>query len=92
MRFPHFIQGALFGPVLIGLALILKVACPAPAGAGCFADYLAMPIFLPLTFVYQVFGQELVLSHELVFILLYWSMIGFLIGLIFDLRKSPSQY
>lgn len=92
MRIPYAIQGAFFAPILIGLAIVLKIACPAPVGAGCFADYLAVPIFLPLILVYKIVGPGLILIHELWFVVLYWIAIGFLIGLIFDLRTHQSQY
>ena len=92
MQIPYFIQGLVFGPAFIGLTLILKVICPVSAGAGCFADYLAVPIFLPLIFVYKIVGDGLVISHELWFVVLYWSLIGLLLGLIFDLRTRRSQY
>jgi hypothetical protein len=84
-RVPHFIQGALFGPALIGLILILKVACPTKAGAECFADQLAVPIFLPLIFIYKIVDEGLIMYHELWFVVIYWSIIGLLIGLMFDL-------
>lgn len=92
MRIPYAIQGALFGPVLIGLTLVLKMMCLAPVGAGCLADHLAIPIFLPLILVYVTFGQSLVLAHELWFVILYWSLVGLLIGLIFDLHSRPFPY
>ena len=92
MRIPYFVQGAFFGPALIGLSIILKVLCPPATGAACFADNLAVPIFLPLIFVYKIVGENLVVVHELWFVVLYWSLVGFLIGLIFDLRSHPSQY
>lgn len=92
MHIPYSIQGALFGPALIGLTLILKILCPAPVGAGCFTDYLATPIFLPLIFVYKVVGEGLVMYHELWFVVLYWSFVGLLVGLIFDLRNRQSPY
>ena len=88
MRIPYSIQGTLFGPAFIGLTLILKMICLAPVGTGCFADHLAIPIFLPLILVYVTFGEGLVLAHELWFVLLYWSFVGLLIGLIFDLRTG----
>lgn len=92
MRIPHFIQGTLFGPAFIGLAFFLKLTCPASAGVGCFADHLALPIFLPLVFVYKIVDDNLIMMHELWFILVYWSLVGMLVGLILDLRKSQSQY
>ncbi len=92
MRIPYFIQGTLFGPAFIGLALILKVICPVSADVGCFADSLAVPIFLPLIFVYSVVDENLVMIHELWFVLLYWSFVGLLIGFIFDLRNRQLDY
>ena len=93
MRIPYSIQGALFGPALIGLTLIFKIMCPASTGAGCFADHLAVPIFLPLILLYATTGEGLILVHELWFVILYWTFIGFLLGLIFDLRvhKNGAQ-
>lgn len=91
MHIPYFVQGALFGPIFIGLTLILKIACPVPAGAGCFADYLAVPIFFPLIFIYKIVGEGLVMYHELWFVVLYWSVTGFLVGLIFDLRERKME-
>ena len=90
MRIPYSIQGALFGPVLISLALILKLLCPVSTGSGCFADQLAVPIFLPLIFVYKIVGGDWIMYHELWFVFIYWSFIGLLIGLIFDLRVSKN--
>ena len=92
MHMPYSIQGALFGPVLIGLSLILKLLCPAPVGAGCLTDYLAVPIFFPLIFVYKIVGGHLIMYHELWFVVLYWSLVGLLIGLIFDLRNRRFPY
>ncbi len=92
MHIPYFLQGLLFGPAFIGLTLILKIICPVPAGVGCFADHLAVPIFLPLIFIYKIVDQGLVLNHELPFLVFYWSLVGLLFGLILDLRKARSQY
>ena len=86
MRIPYFVQGALFGPAFIGLSIVLKVLCPTSVGAGCFADSLAVPIFLPLIFIYKIVDDSLVMYHELWFVVLYWSLVGLLVGLIFDLR------
>lgn len=92
MRIPYSIQGTLFGPTLIALALLLKLVCPAPTGTGCFADQLAVPIFLPLIFVYKIVGEGWVMYHELWFVLLYWAFVGLLVGLIFDLwAKNENQ-
>lgn len=91
MRIPYFVQGALFGPALIGLSIILKVLCPTSADAGCFADSLAVPIFLPLIFIYKIVDDGLVMYHELWFVVLYWSFVGLLVGLIFDLRERKME-
>jgi len=92
VHIPYFIQGVVFGPAFIGLTLILKMVCPLPSGAGCFADYLAVPIFLPLIFVYRTVGEGLVMVHELWFVVLYWSLVGLLSGLIVDLHTRQSPY
>jgi len=91
MRIPYSVQGALFGPVLIGLTLILKVLCPASAGSACFADQLAVPIFFPLIMLYATTGDSLLLYHELWFVLFYWAFVGFLIGFILDLRERKME-
>jgi hypothetical protein len=92
MHIPYSIRGALFGPALIVVIIILKMFCPTSIGTGCFADYLAVPVFLPLILLYATTGEGLVLVHELWFIFLYWSFIGLLLGLIFDLRTRQSPY
>lgn len=92
MRIPYFLQGLLFGPAFVGLTLFLKIICPVPAGAGCFADHLAVPIFLPLIFVYKIVDPGTVLANELLFLLIYWSLVGLLLGFILDLRRARSQY
>jgi len=93
MRLPYSIQGALFGPLFIGLALILKAFCPSnTTDMGCFADHLAIPIFLPLIMLYRAIGEEVLLKHELWFVFIYWIIVGLLIGLIFDLRSRRSRY
>ena len=92
MHIPYFIQGLFFGPALILLTLLLKLTCPQSAGAGCFADHLATPVFFPLIFIYKISGESFVISHDFWFILFYWAITGLLIGLIFDLRTRRSQY
>ncbi len=92
MRLPYSVQGAFFAPAFIGLVLILKVTCPVPTGSGCLTDHLAVLVFFPLNLVYKIFGQTPILSYELLLVLLYWMIIGFLVGLIFDLRTDQSLY
>ena len=94
MHIPYSIRGALFAPALIALTLVLKVFCPASIDIGSvwFANHLAVPIFLPLILLYATVGKGLVLIHELWFVVLYWSFIGFLIGLILDLYMRRFRY
>ena len=40
----------------------------------------------------KIVGEGWIMYHEFWFVLLYWGFIGFLIGLIFDLRSRPSPY
>lgn len=91
MRIPYSIQGALFAPTLILLLFVLKMTCPAPTGAGCFADAFLLPMFMPLLFVYRVFGREaIVVAHEPIFILLYWMCIGLCAGMLADLYNKKT--
>lgn len=96
MKIPYSIQGMLFAPAVIGLLFILKVTCPATTGSGCFADNFLVPVFLPLTFLYKVFAQiaPVVAHHEAWFILGYWTVVGFLVGLLCDIafhNKKENQ-
>lgn len=90
---PYAFQGVIFIPLLVGLIFVLKMFCPDSAGNMCFSDYFALPLFLPLVMVYRIFGLESeALGQELLFLILYWSLIGFLLGLILDLYTRPSPY
>lgn len=93
MKVPYSLQGALFAPAMIGLILALKVTCPVPTGGGCFADHFAVPMFLPSIFTYKVFPSvpTYIANYELLFIVLYWSLIGFLIGLCFDVLTKSGE-
>ncbi len=93
MRIPYALQGMVFAPVLIGLIFVLKAFCPDSAGEMCFADQFAVPIFLPLIALYKIFGSSLVIAgSEFLFILVYWSLVGALLGFILDRYKHPSPY
>lgn len=92
MHIPNFIKGAFFGPAFIGLVFILKLTCPVSVDLGCLADYLAVPVFLPLSFAQHIMGDNFVIAHELLFMFVYWSLVGMFIGFIFDLHKRQSQY
>lgn len=83
----------LFAPTLVALLFALKAVCPASAGEACFADWFATPIFLPLIAVYKIFDHVPTASgQEIVFIFLYWALVGFVLGLILDLYTRPRPY
>jgi hypothetical protein len=91
MKLPYSIQGALFAPAFALLVFVLKLTCP-ENGVGCFADAFITPVFLPLDFIYRVFGpRSIIVAHEPLFILLYWMIVGGLIGIFFDLYKKPKR-
>lgn len=86
-------QGLFFGPVVIGLFFVLKSFCPDSADGVCFADQFAVPIFLPLVAIYKIFGNsDIIFNQEFLFIVVYWALVGFFIGLILDLYKRPQEY
>jgi hypothetical protein len=92
MRVPYAIQGALFAPSLVLLMFILKITCPVETGNGCFADPFISSVFFPLPSVYRVFGHmEIITMHEPLFILLYWTVVGFLVGVAIDVHRSHKQ-
>ncbi len=93
MRLASATKGLLFAPALICLFFILKAFCPESAGDACFADQFAVPIFLPLIAVYRIFGGSGIIGgQEFLFVMLYWSFTGFLVGAILDLYTHQSQY
>lgn len=92
MRIPYCIKGALFVPILFVLVLVLKAICPVAESNTCFADFMAVPIFLPLAVIYDLLGSSRSVAYEFWIVLFYWLLIGFLIGLIFDLYRRRSQY
>ena len=88
MKVPYAVQGAFFAPALVGLIFIIKISCPAGAGQGCFADPFMTPLFMPLSAIYRVLGNvSFVVQYEPLFVLLYWIIVGFFVGLIFDILK-----
>lgn len=92
MKTPHWIQGALFAPALVGVLFILKITCPVGAGQGCFADPFLTPVFMPLTVIYKVFGNApFLIAHEPIFVLIYWVIVGLFVGLLFDILKHENQ-
>ena len=92
MRIPYFIKGAIFAPAVVLLSVVLKISCPAPVGEGCFTDFLAVPVFLPLALVYKFSGTTFPSMYEFWFVVVLWAVIGMVIGFIADLYKRQSQY
>jgi hypothetical protein len=91
MKVPYWIQGALFSPACAVLIFALKVTCPAPHGVGCFADPFITPLFFPLPFFYKFLGNmPALMQHEPLFVLGYWSMVGLIAGLAFDIYKKET--
>jgi hypothetical protein len=89
MKFPYWLQGLIFAPALVGLLFILKATCPAPTGVGCIADPFIKPAFLPVIFLYKIYGQTTyILTHEAILIIAYWAIVGLLIGLLAEIRKN----
>ncbi len=93
MRLPYALKGMLFAPILVALSFFIKVICPASPGSGCLSDYFATPVFLPAIFVESVVGKGIgSYALEMVVVLLYWALVGLLVGLILDLYKKQSPY
>lgn len=93
MRIPYAVQGMIFAPALVAVILILKAFCPASAGDACFADFFATPVFLPLITIYKVFGNTPPFNgQEFLFIFLYWTLVGMLLGLLVDLFSKHDRY
>lgn len=95
-KIPYYLQGFLFAPAFIGLEFVLKVTCPASTGQGCFVDSFLGTTFMPLTFLYEVLAPyaSVVARHEPLFILGYWAVIGFLVGLCADIlivEENPQE-
>jgi hypothetical protein len=93
VKIPYFLQGAFFAPACAALIFALKITCPAPSGVGCFADPFISSVFMPLPFIYRVFGEyHSLAAHEPLFILGYWLVIGLVAGLTLDLYIAQSRY
>lgn len=91
MRLPYAVKGAALAPLIVLIIFILKSFCPATGS--CFVDWLAIPIFLPLIAIYRIFGENTgIWGQEFLFIILYWGVIGFLLGFILDQYTHRSQY
>lgn len=92
MKVPYFVQGTFFSFGLVGLMFLLRLTCPDNAGAGCFADHFITPVFLPSILVssFSHYSPMLV-SWEPLVILVYWGIVGFLVGLCFDIYTEGEQ-
>ena len=73
---PAFVDGAVFGFLLVPLLLLLKMICP--LSAGCFVDPFFIPLFSPI-FVFEslatMFGRDVTLKGEIVFLILFWTVL-----------------
>jgi hypothetical protein len=78
-RVPLWAQGALFAVAFALLIFFLKITCPIELG--CFADPFLLPLLSPLIFVHYLGPLG---SFEPFFILLFWCLVGMLIGFLFD--------
>ncbi len=87
---PYWLKGAVFAPTLLVLLFVLKVSCLGQSD--CFADVFSTPAFLPLSAVYRAFGPvSAIATHEPIFLLSYWMIVGLLIGLLFDLMRTNAK-
>lgn len=93
MKISSAVRGAIFAPILICIFFLLKATCPDDLGSNCLADKFAVPIFLPLVAVYRLFGStDMLMGMEFPFILVYWALVGALVGFILDLCINRSRY
>jgi hypothetical protein len=90
MKVSHSIEGLVLAPVFAATVFFLKLSCPVRTGEGCFADIFFKIVFLPLPFLYKIFADNPVwiAQHEKLILLLYWGLVGFLIGLLMDVHKK----
>jgi hypothetical protein len=87
---PYWLQGALFAPTFLLLLFFLKISCLGESE--CFADVFSTPAFLPLSAVYRAFGPVgSITNHEPIFLLVYWMIVGLLLGLLFDIYRSGAK-
>ncbi len=93
MKLPQSVEGLILAPGFASLILFLKLSCPASNGEGCFADFFIRMVFLPLPFIYKIFSShpDIVGRHEVSYLLLYWALVGLVIGLIFDIHKKETH-
>lgn len=90
MKIPAWLKGAIFAPTLLVLLFGLKLTCP--ANGDCFSDIFSTSAFLPLAAAYRVFGPKpVLLTHEPIFILSYWMIVGLLIGLLYDIARKKTR-
>lgn len=90
MKAPYAVQGMFFAPALIGLLFVLKITCP--TSSTCFSDHFAGAVFLPVAFVYKVFGNNTIFTeYETFLILIYWAIVGLLLGYTFDLLREEKR-
>lgn len=83
-RVPYWAQGFLFACALIFLIFFLKVICP--IDVGCLADPFLVPLFSPLKLL-ALFGIPELGQWEPLFIVTFWAVFAFFVGLFFEKRK-----
>jgi len=89
MRLPYSVQGLLFAPALLVLVFFLRLTCPVSTNEACFSDYFSVPAFMPLAFAEKVMRVTMgSMFYEIAFVMIYWTLIGFLVGLCFDVYKK----
>ncbi|MDQ3089984.1 MAG: hypothetical protein M3Q24_02430 [bacterium] len=93
MYVSHWLEGLVIAPIFAAVIFLLKLTCPADTGEGCFVDPFYGILFLPLPFIYKIFSSNLVLvgRHEILFILGYWAIVGFLLGLLVHVHKKETH-
>jgi hypothetical protein len=90
MKVPHYLEGLILAPIFAATVFFLKLSCPVKTGEGCFADIFFRIVFLPLPFLYKVFASNPVwiARNEALVLFIYWSVVGFLFGLLADVHKK----
>jgi len=87
-RVPYWAQGFLFACALIFLIFFLKIICP--IDVGCLADPFLVPLFSPLLLL-KIFHIGELGPWEPFFIIIFWAIFAFYIGLFFEKRRNKKN-
>ena len=72
MKLPFWADGAVFGALLVPVALSLKMICP--VRVGCFADPFLVVLFAPLVILEWFFGRGAVsVMWGILFLIIFWG-------------------